>query len=105
MSKLMLRELREASGMTPRQMYERLGIQDSRYRKWESEAAQIPIEYASRCCEILHCSLDELMGRTPTTLSDDEQELLRIYRGLSTSGREYMMGVARVTAGLFPAGA
>lgn len=73
---LQLRALREAHGLTPRQMYERLGVQDSRYRKWESETSQIPIDYAIMCCDILHCSLDELAGRRHVAMTADERELL-----------------------------
>lgn len=34
-----LRQLREARGLTVAQMVGRLGVKDSRYRKWESESA------------------------------------------------------------------
>lgn len=39
-----LRQLREARGFTVAQMVERLGVKDSRYRKWESEAAAMPLK-------------------------------------------------------------
>lgn len=98
---LRLKELREAAHLSPRQMYERLGVKDSRYRKWESESAQIPLEYAIQCCSILHCTLDELMGRTVTPYTNDERYLVDLYRQCSTQGRKYVMQMAEVTAGVF----
>ena len=77
---LKLRELRESHNLTVGQMVERLGIQDSRYRKWESQSAAIPLEYACACCDILHCSLDELAGRESPSLTSNEYRILDVYR-------------------------
>lgn len=79
---LRLRELRESQGISVATMIERLGVKDSRYRKWESQSAAMPLEYAMRCCTILHCTLDELSGRVQMTLTDDERELVMILRSL-----------------------
>lgn len=98
---LRLRELRESQDISVATMIERLGVKDSRYRKWESQAAAMPLEYAIRCCSILHCTLDELSGRTQIALSDDERRLLDLYRSCTPQGREYLLGVAQVTSGLF----
>lgn len=97
---LQLRALREAHGLTPRQMYERLGVQDSRYRKWESETSQIPIDYAIMCCDILHCSLDELAGRKHVAMTADERELLGCYRSTDGRGREAILTIARSQSGM-----
>lgn len=97
-----LRELREGRGFSVAQMVERLGVKDSRYRKWESESAAMPLEYAIKACSILHCSLDELSGRTPAALAADEQLLLDLYRHCTPKGRLYLSSVADVTARLFP---
>ena len=96
---LRLRELRESQGISVATMIERLGVKDSRYRKWESQAAAMPLEYAMRCCSILHCSLDELSGRTHMTLSDDERELIGILRSLDEVDYRVLMKVARAFGG------
>ncbi len=104
-----LRELREKQGLSVAQMIERLGVKDSRFRKWESEAAAMPLEYAIKACSILHCSLDELSGRSvpvdveydSSHIVEDERRLLDLYRKCSRQGREYLLQVAEVTAGLF----
>ena len=59
-----LRELREARDLSVKDMCRKLGVDDSRYRKWESGKNGLPLEYSLMCCDILHCSLDELSGRT-----------------------------------------
>lgn len=97
---LMLKELRVANGLSPRQMYERLGVQDSRYRKWESGAAQMPIEYALMCCDILHCTMDELAGRKPVQLTDDERKLLALYRATDARGQLAIMMLAESQQGM-----
>lgn len=97
-----LRELREGRGLSVAQMVERLDVKDSRYRKWESESAAMPLEYAVRACSILHCSLDELSGRTPGALTADEQRLLDLYRACTPQGRLYLLGISDVTARIFP---
>ncbi len=95
-----LRYLRERRGLSVRQMYERLGVKDSRYRKWESEAAAMPLEYAVDACEILRCSLDELLGLVVPAPSEDEQHLLDLYRSTDDRGRLAIMSVAESQQGV-----
>ena len=90
MIEIRLRELRESKGLKVSQMVQRLRVQDSRYRKWESNSAAIPLEYACRCADILHCTLDELAGRRvpeQPSISTDEQRVLDVYRSASEHGR------------------
>lgn len=92
---LKLRALRESHDLTVGQMVERLGIQDSRYRKWESQAAAIPLEYACACCDILHCTLDELAGRTIPSITPDEMTLVDGYRYADDGQRFVMLATAK----------
>lgn len=103
-----LRELREARDLSVKDMCRKLGVDDSRYRKWESGKNGLPLEYSLMCCDVLHCSLDELSGRTAAieydssaVLPTDEKRLLDLYRRCTPQGREYLMQVAEVTAGIF----
>ena len=59
---LRLREIRNRRGLSPHQMCTRLGVKPDRYHKWENETNNMPLEYAVEACEILRCSLDELLG-------------------------------------------
>lgn len=97
-----LRELREQSGYSVKEMCTKLGVDDSRYRKWESGTNGLPSDFAMMCCDIFRCSMDELAGRTPLSMSADERRLLDLFRSCSPAGREYMLGIAETTARLFP---
>lgn len=96
-----LRELRESAGLEVRDMCRKLGVADSRYRKWESGTNGVPMDYALMICDVLHCTLDELSGHTPKVLSEDERHLLDLYRSCSPQGRETMLAMAETTAQLF----
>lgn len=96
-----LRELREAAGLEVKDMCRKLDVADSRYRKWESGTNGVPLDYALMMCDVLHCTLDELAGHAPKVLSEDERRLLDLYRGCNEKGRESLLQVAKVTAGIF----
>ena len=97
---LRLRELREARGYKPKDMCAKLGVDDSRYRKWESGTNGLPMNYAMQCCDILHCTLDELAGREERQITNDEYELLNLYRTTNPQGRAAIMAVARSQSGM-----
>lgn len=97
---LRLRELREANGLEVKDMCKKLDVADSRYRKWESGTNGLPIDYAIQCCEILHCTLDDLAGRVKAPLLDDERELLFLYRSADERGKGIIMLNARAQAGM-----
>lgn len=96
-----MRELRESAGLEVKDMCRKLGVADSRYRKWESGTNGVPLDFAMQICDILHCTLDELSGHAPKTLSEDERHLLDLYRRCNEKGRESLLQMAEVTAGLF----
>ena len=97
---LQLRFLRDKRGLSIKQMYQRMGVKDSRYRKWESGSAAMPLEYAAQASDILHCSLDEMAGRTAPSLTDDERRLLDYYRATDDRGRLAIMSVAESQQGV-----
>lgn len=103
MMEVKLREIRESRNLKVSQMIRRLGVQDSRYRKWESNVAQIPLEYACRCADILNCTLDELAGRSvlkqPTTPAD-ERRLLDAWRGIDSSTRPTILAMVEAASGV-----
>lgn len=97
---LRLRELRQAHGLEVRDMCARLGVKESRYRKWELGYNGLPADYAVMCCSILHCTLDELAGRVGPSLDDDERELLSLYRSASPELRSAALAVLRSRQGV-----
>ena len=102
---LRLRELREAHDLSVSQMCERLGVKDSRYRKWESETNAIPIDMACMCADILRCSLDELAGRerrpaAPAYADQRQTRLNSLWSELSDAGRTHLLHAAESEAAL-----
>lgn len=96
-----LKELRLESGLEVKDMCRKLDVSDSRYRKWESGTNGVPLDYALMCCDIFHCTLDELSGHRTLTFSVEERKLIDLYRKCDTQGQQYLMQMAEVTAGLF----
>ena len=97
---LRLRSLREAQGLSVKDMCSRLGVADSRYRKWESGTNGLPVDYAIACCSILHCTLDELCGRVGMSLDEGERELLSLYRSATPELRSAALAVLRSRQGV-----
>jgi transcriptional regulator with XRE-family HTH domain len=97
---LKLRELRERRGLSVAQMIMRLGVDDSRYRKWESGSAQIPLKYACACADILRCSLDDMVGRIAPnareSLTGDEMTLIDGYRIADATQKRRMLSAAKL---------
>lgn len=91
-----LREIREARRLKVSQMSARLGVKESRYRKWELGHNQIPLDMACACADILHCSLDELAGRVPWEMSPVESRLLSLFDSCDARGREQVLAVAQM---------
>lgn len=99
--KIRLKEIRESRDLKIQQMVQRLGVKDSRYRKWESNSAQIPLEFACRCADILHCTLDELAGRRvpeQPSMTTDEQRIVDVYREASPTDRDMVDMVIETAA-------
>lgn len=62
---LQLQQLRKAAGYKSRGKFaETLGISERKLKAWESQETRITFEDACLIADVLHCSLDELAGRT-----------------------------------------
>lgn len=96
---LQLREIRKRRGLSSQQMCARLGVKPDRYRKWENGINCMPLEHAVVACEVLRCSMDELLGRVIPALATDEQLLLDLYRSTDDRGRLVIMSVAESMQG------
>lgn len=77
-------------------------------RRWEQGVNEPPIENIIQLAELYQVSTDELLGSSfasvesdMSTLSEDEQQLIELYRQCSSQGRGYLLQVASVTAGVF----
>lgn len=60
-----IKERREALGLTRTQLGDRLGVSKVAVRKWELGLAMPNADKLPALADALHCSIDELYGRTP----------------------------------------
>ena len=60
-----IKERREALGLTRTQLGDRLGVSKVAVRKWELGLAMPNADKLPALADLLHCSIDELYGRTP----------------------------------------
>ena len=60
-----IKELREARGISQEGLAQMLGIDRSTVTKWETSDAYPRGDKILPLADALHCSIDELYGRTP----------------------------------------
>ena len=58
---VMLRELR---GLTQNELARRLGVERTRYTKWEDGASEPSLTMLCKIADLFHVSTDYLLGRT-----------------------------------------
>ena len=61
----MLRAIRMQRSMTQKQLADDIGVTQSNVAMWESGAAMPSAAKLPELADALHCSIDELYGRTP----------------------------------------
>ena len=99
---LRLMELRKQAGYKNRDAFaERLGVNKFTYKSWETGKAMMSLAQACRCCDVLGCSLDELVGREwhPSYADPREAELHRCWDASTEENRHALLVMARNSAG------
>jgi len=97
-----IKEMRERSGLSQKDVAAHLGVKVPRYGDWERETTQINLRDAIRLADLFQCSLDELAGRTweSDQLSTEEQEVVNSYRSTDRRGKDAIMRTARGESGV-----
>jgi transcriptional regulator with XRE-family HTH domain len=97
-----IKEMRERSGLSQKDVAAHLGVKVPRYGDWERETTQINLRDAIRLADLFQCSLDELAGRTweSDQLSTEEQEVVDAYRSTDQRGKTAIMRTARGESGV-----
>jgi len=88
-----IKELRQRNGWLQADLAERLNTKPQSVSNYEIEKRQLDPPTISKLCDIFGCTADYLLGRSEVEsfeLSADEAELLRGYRALSPTGKEYL---------------
>lgn len=103
-----LKELRKEKRITQEQLAAIIGVERSSIGKYEGKSHIIPSDDVKyRIAEYFGVTVDYLMGysdnphphSSDTSLTDDESELLKIYRSLNSAGRNMVLKMARVCIG------
>lgn len=66
---LRVKSLREAAGLTQRDLAKSVGVNCSTVCKWESGAIYPTADRIPKIADTLHCTIDELFGRKGKTAS------------------------------------
>ena len=97
-----LRDLRVASGMTAREVGDKIGKSEKTVSGWEHGRGQPDADTLFSLCQIYGVSsFDVFYSADPTdnTLTQDESDLLAAYRRLNTDGRKAVRDFLRVLSG------
>lgn len=92
-----VRALRAENGLTLEQVARHVGVGRSTIRKWETGMIEnIRRDKIAKLAEALHTTPDYLMGwdsksKDVVVLSNDEEQLLDMYRQLNDQGKEYVL--------------
>lgn len=82
---------------------EHMGVSQGSVSNWIKGTNSIDIENLAELCVFLGVSLDQIYGMSPITpevsLSNEETELLSLYRSLTREGQSLVMGTIRTFAG------
>ena len=90
-----LKSLRKAAGLTQLEVAKRLGLTDMAISRWENNHTEPNVEFCSKLCLILGCTLDDLTGHESQPLSDDEREVINMYRKSSKEVREIIRTILK----------
>lgn len=99
--KTRLKEARKSAGMTQQEAAACFDVSLGTYRNWEQGRVVMNGEQIKAAAELFGKDADYIL-MTDTSEEQIEGELLDLYRGLSDSGRDALLAIARDLAELFP---
>lgn len=106
---MLLKEYRIKAGKLQKEVAAALGIDRSRYVKWENGKAEPPFDMTVKMAEYFGISVDELLGRATTyeagTLAGlqlDERRMITEYRQLSSAGKEKVFEFILMVKNTYP---
>ncbi|MBP3883546.1 MAG: transcriptional regulator, partial [Olsenella sp.] len=93
---LKLGALRKRSGLSQKQMAEKLGVKLRTYGSWERGEVSMSVSQLVECARVLDCSTDEILGMELKIAFSNprEAELHRVWRGLDRERQDRLMSDA-----------
>lgn len=96
---LQIKQIRKRSGLNQKDVALAIGVPVRTYGSWERGERNINLEDACLIADVLHCTLDELVGRKPPTITPNENDrqferLSYCYSMLNDESKEQLAGLA-----------
>jgi len=92
-----IRELREAQGLSRRELADRAGLSYTALTKWESGTNEIGFDKAVIIARALHCDVSDLVSDAPRHDYDFDR-LARNYRAMPPEGRAALLATSDALA-------
>ena len=98
-----IKKVCQLKGIRQVEISEHMKVSQGTVSNWFKGTNSIDIENLAELCSFLGVSLDQIFGVAPltpeVTLSQEETDLLSMYRALSSQGKDMLMSTARAFAG------
>lgn len=96
---LQIKQIRKRSGLNQKDVALAIGVPVRTYGSWERGERNINLEDACLIADVLHCTLDELVGRKPPIITPNENDrqferLSYCYSLLNDESKEQLAGLA-----------
>lgn len=96
---LQIKQIRKRSGLNQKDVALAIGVPVRTYGSWERGERNINLEDACLIADVLHCTLDELVGRKPPIITPNENDrqferLSYCYSMLNDESKEQLAGLA-----------
>ena len=99
--RLRLKDLREARGLTQKEVARTVGVEPAAISKWERGENQLKVMEAAVIADLLDCSIDDLVGREPreTSYEQGRHDTLELWWArLNHDGKTKLLEYARLLA-------
>ncbi len=90
-----LKEIRERSGFTQRQVADRLKVTPAAVSKWERNTNEPNMGQITKMCDMFGCTIADLIMYDEVLLSGEERELLSMYRRVPYDVQEIVLTILR----------
>lgn len=98
-----IKKVCQLKGIRQVEISEHMKVSQGTVSNWFKGTNSIDIENLAELCSFLGVSLDQIFGVAPltpeVTLSQEETDLLSMFRALNSQGKDILMSTARAFAG------
>lgn len=92
-----LSELLNGKGITPNALSKEIGVSSESVYNWINKGASPSLDKSSNIADYFNITLDELAGRVPPQHTEQEIELLNLFRNMDNKQKENLIHYAKFT--------